>query len=174
MMAGGGMYETGAGGTAPKLLQMFLEDAHMRWDSLGEYLALAMSLEDLGAKTRNARASALGAALSTAIGRVLSEKRSPAPAPGGSAEDVDNRGTSFYLALYWAQAAAAAGDASMAPLAAALEGAKGKVLAELRANRAGAGGAAKVDLGGYWLLDEAKANNVMRPSATFNAIIDKA
>ena len=166
MMAGGGMYETGAGGTAPKLVQMFLEDNHMRWDSLGEFLALAVSLEDLGAKTGNARAGALASSLSAAIGRVLQENRSPAPAPGGAGA-LDNRGTAFYLALYWAQAQAQAGDASFAPLAAALEAGREAALREISDFSRGE----KVDLGGYWLLDEAKANRVMRPSATFNKII---
>ena len=160
------MYETGAGGTAPKLVQMFLEDNHMRWDSLGEFLALAVSLEDLSAKTGNKRAGALAASLSAAIGRVLQENRSPAPAPGGAGA-LDNRGTAYYLALYWAQAQAGAGDASFAPLAAALEAGREAALREIsdfcRAE--------KVDLGGYWVLDEAKANRVMRPSATFNKII---
>ena len=167
MMAGGGMYETGAGGTAPKLLQMFFEDNHMRWDSLGEYLALAVSLEDLAAKAGNARAGVLASALSAAIGRVLDEQKSPAPAPGPDA--LDNRGTGVYLALYWAQAMAER-DPAFRALADALAAGREASLRELRAFAS----SNKVDMGGYWVLDAAKANRTMRPSATFNAIIDKA
>ncbi len=169
MMAGGAMYETGAGGTAPKLLQMFLEDNFLRWDSLGEYLALAAALEDLGHRGGDARALTLGASLGSAVGRILDEKRSPGGGPGGGA--VDNRGTGFFLALYWAQALAAKDPSpTFKRLADELEAAQESVLKELEEFRRGP---AKLDLGGYWLVDEEKAKRAMRPSPTFNAIIDK-
>ena len=103
LMAGGGLYETGAGGSAPKHVKQLLEENHLRWDSLGEYLALAVSLEDLGKKTGDKRATILGKALDSATGRLLEDDKGPSRKTG----ELDNRGSHFYLALYWAQELAA-------------------------------------------------------------------
>ena len=162
MMAGGGMYETGAGGSAPKHVQQFVSEGHLRWDSLGEYLALAASLEDLGVKTKNARARQLASTLETAVGRLLAENKSPSR----KVKEIDNRGSTFYIALYWAEAVAAV-DSNFKGLAAALAANKDKILADLIACQG-----SKTDIGGYFQLDDAKANAAMRPSATFNTIID--
>jgi len=162
MMAGGGMYETGAGGTAPKLVWQLLEENHLTWDSLGEYLALAVSLEDLSARTGSSSVKVLAEALTSATGRILDEDL----APKSSAGALDNRGSTFYLALYWAMAMAEK-DPSFGPLAQSLAAAKDKVLSELVEQQG-----RKVDFGGYWKVDEEKAKKIMRPSDTFNAIID--
>ena len=231
MMAGGGMYETGAGGSAPKHVQQFVQEGHLRWDSLGEYLALAVSLEDLGVKTGNARAKLLAATLTDAVAQLLDQRKSPSR----EVKEIDNRGSHFWVALFWAQAVAKL-DSSFKPLADALAATKdatlnrfilvqgGKYalkadhgltapqLAQLRAvaEKAGvaAGAGADVniapltaegfkafvaavnaavpkawrlyrsvanvaDIGGYYMLDDRKANDAMRPCAAFNAIIDK-
>ncbi|KAF1696171.1 isocitrate dehydrogenase (NADP(+)) [Pseudoxanthomonas jiangsuensis] len=167
LMAGGGLFETGAGGSAPKHVQQFLEEDYLRWDSLGEFLALAASLEHLAEQTGNASAAVLAAALDQANGLILDNNRSPARKVG----ELDNRGSHFYLALYWAQALAAqdrdAGlKARFAPLAQALSENEGKIVGELN----GAQGKA-VDIGGYYHPDLAKAGPAMRPSATFNAAL---
>jgi isocitrate dehydrogenase len=163
MMAGGAMYETGAGGSAPKHVQQFTAEGHLRWDSLGEYLAIAVSLEDLGAKTRNARATLLGKTLLEATNRLLDERKSPSR----KVKELDNRGSHFYVALFWADALAKH-DAAFAPLAAGLAGVKDAALKDLIDCQG-----AKVDVGGYFQLDDAKANKAMRPSAAFNKLIDE-
>jgi len=167
LLAGGGLYETGAGGSAPKHVQQFLEEGHLRWDSLGEFLALQVSMEDLARKSGNARALALAKALDAANGKVLEHDRSPSRAVG----ELDNRGSHFYLALYWAQALAEQGDdpalrAAFAPLAAELTRSEARIVGELNA----AQGAA-VQIGGYYHPDPRKCAAAMRPSATFNAIL---
>jgi len=162
MMAGGGMYETGAGGSAPKHVQQFVEEGHLRWDSLGEYLAVAVSLEDLGTKTNNARAKLLAATLMEATGKLLDNRKSPSR----KVRELDNRGSSFYIALYWAQAMAKH-DPAFVELAAKLEASTEATLKELIDCQG-----KKVDIGGYFQLDDAKANAAMRPSATFNKLID--
>jgi isocitrate dehydrogenase len=164
LMAGGGLFETGAGGSAPKHVQQLVKEDYLRWDSLGEFLALAVSFEFLGEKTSNARAALLGRTLDVATGRVLEENRSPARKVG----QIDNRGSHFYLALYWAQALAeqtddAAAAALFAPLAATLAAAEDTITAELLAVQGH-----PADLGGYYYVDKAKTDAVMRPSATFN------
>ena len=164
LMQGGGLFETGAGGSAPKHVQQLVKEDYLRWDSLGEFLALAVSLEFLGEKTGNARASLLGSTLDTATGQVLEQDRSPARKVG----QIDNRGSHFYLALYWAQAIAAqTGDpeaaALFAPLATALGEAEETIVAELLAVQG-----RPVDLGGYYSVDKDKTDAVMRPSGTFN------
>ncbi len=164
LMAGGGLFETGAGGSAPKHVQQFVEENYLRWDSLGEFLALAASLEHLGQTRDNAKAKVLAATLDTANGRILDENRSPARKVG----ELDNRGSHFYLALYWAQALAAQDDdaelkATFAPLAKALSDNEAKIVAELN----GAQGK-PVEIGGYYHPDLAKIAKAMRPSATFN------
>ncbi len=167
LMAGGGLFETGAGGSAPKHVQQFVEEDYLRWDSLGEYLALAASLEHLAEQTGNGRAAVLAAALDQANGLILDNDRSPARKVG----ELDNRGSHFYLALYWAQALAAQDrdaelKATFAPLAQALADNEARIVAELN----GAQGK-PVDIGGYYHPDLAKAGAAMRPSPTFNAAL---
>ncbi|HUR50570.1 MAG TPA: NADP-dependent isocitrate dehydrogenase [Mycobacteriales bacterium] len=164
LMAGGGLFETGAGGSAPKHVQQLVKENYLRWDSLGEFLALAVSFEFLGEKTGNARAALLGRTLDQATGRVLEENRSPARKVG----QIDNRGSHFYLALYWAQALAGQTDdpeaaALFAPLAERLAADEETINAELLAVQG-----KPADLGGYYVVDKAKTDAVMRPSATFN------
>ncbi|QGZ40388.1 isocitrate dehydrogenase [Pseudoduganella flava] len=168
LMAGGGMYETGAGGSAPKHVQQLVEENHLRWDSLGEFLALAVSLEDLGLKTGSAQAKILAKTLDAATGKLLDNRKSPSPKTG----ELDNRGSQFYLSLYWAQELAnqtedAALAAKFAPLAKALGENEQKIVAELLEIQG-----KPVDIGGYYLPDSAKVKAVMRPSATFNKALE--
>jgi isocitrate dehydrogenase len=170
LMAGGGMYETGAGGSAPKHVQQLVEENHLRWDSLGEFLALAVSLEDLGLKTGNAKAKILATTLDAATGKLLDNRKSPSPKTG----ELDNRGSQFYLAMYWAQELAAQKDdaalaATFAPLAKALTDNETKIVAELAAVQG-----KPVDIGGYYMADAAKVKAVMRPSPTLNSILAAA
>jgi len=170
LMAGGGMYETGAGGSAPKHVQQLVEENHLRWDSLGEFLALAVSLEDLGIKTGNAKAKILATTLDAATGKLLDHNKGPSPRTG----QLDNRGSQFYLAMYWAQALAEQKDdpalaAHFAPLAKTLAENEQKIVAELAAVQG-----KPADIGGYYLADAAKVEAVMRPSATFNAALAAA
>jgi len=170
LMAGGGMYETGAGGSAPKHVQQLVEENHLRWDSLGEFLALAVSLEDLGLKTGNAKAKILATTLDAATGKLLDNNKGPSPKTG----QLDNRGSQFYLAMYWAQALAeqkedAALAAHFAPLAKTLADNEQKIVAEFAAVQG-----KPADIGGYYLPDSAKVEAVMRPSATFNAALAAA
>jgi isocitrate dehydrogenase len=164
LMDGGGLFETGAGGSAPKHVQQFLKENHLRWDSLGEFLALAVSLEMLADRTGNPRANLLGQALDRATGRVLEEGRSPSRRAG----ELDNRGSHFYLALYWAQELAAQTDdaelaARFAPLAERLAADEDTIVAELAEVQG-----APADIGGYYHPDPERAGAAMRPSATLN------
>jgi isocitrate dehydrogenase len=164
LLAGGGLFETGAGGSAPKHVQQVLEENHLRWDSLGEYLALAVSLEDVAFKTGNSKVQVLADALNVANGKYLDNNNAPSRKTG----ELDNRGSSFYVAMYWAQALAEQDDdtelkAQFAPLAQHLEGSVDTIVAELNAVQG-----QTVELGGYYQPDDAKAEAVMRPSATFN------
>jgi len=164
LMNGGGLFETGAGGSAPKHVQQFVEEGHLRWDSLGEFLALAESLDHFGNVTHNAKAKVFAKTLDQANGAFLDNNKSP----GRAAGELDNRGSHFYLALYWAQALAAqtedaALQAEFAPLAKALSDSESKIVAELIA-----AGGKPVDLGGYYRPDVEKTSKAMRPSATFN------
>jgi isocitrate dehydrogenase len=166
LMKGGGMFETGAGGSAPKHVQQFLEENHLRWDSLGEFLALAVSLEHLSETTQNRRAKLLADALDQATEELLQNNKSPSP----KVREMDNRGSQFYLALYWAQAMAAqTADAELqsrfAPLAARLAENETKIVAELNSVQG-----RPVDIGGYYAPNSELAAKAMRPSATFNAI----
>ncbi|RRU12736.1 NADP-dependent isocitrate dehydrogenase [Stenotrophomonas sp. 278] len=168
LMAGGGLFETGAGGSAPKHVQQFVEEDYLRWDSLGEFLALAASLEHLGERYNNADAAVLAKTLDQANGQFLDNDKSPSRKLGG----IDNRGSHFYIALYWAQALAAQDeDAKLkekfAPLAKALTDNEQAIVAELAAVQGKA-----VDIGGYYRPDLAKVSKAMRPSATFNAALD--
>lgn len=168
LMNGGGLFETGAGGSAPKHVQQFNEENHLRWDSLGEFLALAVSLEHLAQKTGNAKAQVLADALDAATEQLLLNDKSPKRKAG----ELDNRGSHFYIALYWAQALAAQDkDAELkavfAPVAEKLAAQEAVILAELSA---GAGKPA--DIGGYYAPDAEKTAQAMRPSAALNAVID--
>ena len=170
LMAGGGLFETGAGGSAPKHVQQLVKENHLRWDSLGEFLALAASLEHLAEVGRNRTAKVLADALDAATGRVLEEGRSPSR----KVNELDNRGSHAYLALYWAQALAAQTDdpglaERFAPLAAALTEHETAIVDELAAVQG-----EPVDLGGYYLPDPERAVAVMRPSPTLNRLLDEA
>ena len=168
LMAGGGMYETGAGGSAPKHVQQLTEENHLRWDSLGEFLALAVSLEDLGLKTGNNKAKVLAKTLDAATGKLLDNRKSPSPKTG----ELDNRGSQFYLSMYWAQELAAQTEdaelaAKFAPLAKQLAENEAKIVQELLEVQG-----KPADIGGYYKADDAKVKAVMRPSATFNAALE--
>ena len=168
LMNGGGMFETGAGGSAPKHVQQFNEENHLRWDSLGEFLALAVSLEHLAQKTDNPKAQVLADTLDTATEQLLLNDKSPKRKAG----ELDNRGSHFYIALYWSQALAAQDKdaelkATFAPVAEQLAAQEAEILAEL------AIGAGKpVDIGGYYAPNAEKTAQAMRPSAKLNAVID--
>lgn len=168
LLAGGGLYETGAGGSAPKHAQQLEEEGHLRWDSLGEFLALSVSLEDLGQKSNNQKALVLAHALNDATGKFLDHDRSPLRKVG----EVDNRGSHFYLATYWAESLAAQDEdadlkATFSKLAKDLCDQRSLIVDELSQAQG-----QKVDLGGYFHLDAAKATQVMRPSKTLNQIVD--
>ena len=167
LLAGGGLFETGAGGSAPKHVQQFVEEGHLRWDSLGEFLAIAVSLEDLANKTGNRKAQVLADALNAAIGVFLDENKSPSR----KVNELDNRGSHFYLTLFWAEALAAQSadadlQAEFSPIAKSLRENEEKIVNELNDAQG-----SKVDLGGYYLLDEEKAVAAMRPSKTLTSIL---
>ncbi len=167
LMNGGGLFETGAGGSAPKHVQQFMEEGYLRWDSLGEFLALGVSLEHLAQKFGNAKAQVLADTLDQAIAKVLDNDKSPARKVG----ELDNRGSHFYLALYWAQALAKQDKdqelrTRFAPLAAKLGGNEAKINQELIAAQG-----KPVDMGGYYHPDSARTSQAMRPSTTFNAAL---
>ena len=170
LMAGGGMYETGAGGSAPKHVKQLVEENHLRWDSLGEFLALAVSLEDLGIKTGNAKTKILATTLDYATGKLLDNNKSPSTRTG----ELDNRGSQFYLAMYWAQALAAQTQdkdlaTHFAPLAKTLTENEAKIVEEFKAVQG-----KSADIGGYYIADAVKCKAVMRPSATFNQALAAA
>ena len=170
LMAGGGMYETGAGGSAPKHVQQLVEENHLRWDSLGEFLALAVSLEDLGIKTGNAQTKILARTLDAATGQLLGNNKNPSPKTG----QLDNRGSKFYLAMYWAQELAAQTEdlalaAQFAALAKQLTDNEKTIVSELSAVQG-----QPADIGGYYQPDFVKLDAVMRPSKTFNAALASA
>jgi isocitrate dehydrogenase len=164
LMAGGGMYETGAGGSAPKHVHQLVEENHLRWDSLGEFLALGACFEDIGIKTDHERAKILGKTLDAAIGKLLDNNKSPSRKTG----ELDNRGSQFYLALYWAQELAAQSDDEelrkhFAALADSLSRNEDVIVAELAEAQG-----ETADIGGYYQPDSEKTTAVMRPSKTFN------
>ncbi|HEY7054683.1 MAG TPA: NADP-dependent isocitrate dehydrogenase [Mycobacterium sp.] len=170
LMAGGGMYETGAGGSAPKHVKQLVEENHLRWDSLGEYLALGACLEDIGNKTGNKRAALLGKTLDGAIGQLLENDKGPSRKTG----ELDNRGSQFYLALYWASELAAQSEDEglaehFATLAKSLSEKEDAIVAELAEVQGDS-----VDIGGYYYPDREKTTNVMRPSKTLNATLEAA
>lgn len=168
LMNGGGLFETGAGGSAPKHVKQLVEENHLRWDSLGEFLALAVSIEDIGIKNNNSKAKLLAKTLDEATGQLLENRKSPSSRTG----ELDNRGSQFYLAMYWAQALAAQTEdkelqAHFAPMAKKLADNEEKIISELNAAQG-----KPVDIGGYFKPDMKKLEAVMRPSATLNAIIN--
>jgi len=168
LMEGGGLFETGAGGSAPKHVQQFMKEGHLRWDSLGEYCALVPSLELVAENTGNAKVAILAETLDEAIAAYLENGR----LPSRKVNEIDNRGSSFYLAMYWAQALAAQTkdtelQARFAPVAAELEANEAEIAEEMLAAQG-----EPMDVGGYYLPDDARAKKAMRPSPTFNAIID--
>ncbi|TQF69265.1 NADP-dependent isocitrate dehydrogenase [Rhodococcus spelaei] len=170
LMAGGGLYETGAGGSAPKHVKQLLEENHLRWDSLGEFLALAVSLEDLGLKTGNEKATVLAKTLDAATGKLLENDKGPSRTTG----ELDNRGSQFYLAMYWAEELAAQTEheelrAHFVPLAAALAQKQGAIVGELNDAQGN-----PVDIGGYYAPDADLTTAVMRPSTTFNETLAAA
>ncbi|MBI3224771.1 MAG: NADP-dependent isocitrate dehydrogenase [Mycolicibacterium cosmeticum] len=170
LMAGGGLYETGAGGSAPKHVSQLVEENHLRWDSLGEYLAIGASLEDLGNKTDNAKAKLLADTLDAAVGKLLDQNKSPSRKAG----ELDNRGSQFYLSLFWAQELAEQTSdkdlaAHFAPLAKTLAENEDAIVAELNEVQGG-----HADIGGYYYPDPEKTAAVMRPSKTFNAALEAA
>ena len=164
------MYETGAGGSAPKHVHQLVEENHLRWDSLGEFLALGACFEDLGSKTGNKRATLLGTTLDDAIGKLLENDKGPSRKTG----ELDNRGSQFYLAMYWAQELAQQTDdeeladrfASLAKSLAENEDTIISELAEAQGN--------SVDIGGYYYPDREKTTAVMRPSKTLNSVLEAA
>ena len=167
LLAGGGLFETGAGGSAPKHVQQFVEEGHLRWDSLGEFLALAVSLEELGHQTGNQKALVLASTLNTATGRFLDENKSPSR----KVNELDNRGSHFYLAMYWAEALAAQTDDAelqkqFAALASELAGNEATIVQELNDAQG-----KPVDIGGYYHPAPEKAEASMRASQTFNAAL---
>ncbi len=167
LMAGGGLFETGAGGSAPKHVSQLIEENHLRWDSLGEFLALAVSLEDINIKNGNSKAKVLAETLDTATGKLLENNKSPSRRTG----ELDNRGSHFYLTLYWAQALAEQTEdpelqARFKPLAKALEENEQTIVDELTTVQG-----KPVDLGGYYHADVEKMSAVMRPSQTFNSLL---
>ncbi|MES9964205.1 MAG: NADP-dependent isocitrate dehydrogenase [Candidatus Sedimenticola sp. 20ELBAFRAG] len=168
LLAGGGLFETGAGGSAPKHVQQLLEENHLRWDSLGEFLALAVSLEDLAQKCGNKKAQVLADTLGTANGEFLNSDKSPSRKVG----ELDTRGSHFYLALYWAKALAAQGEdselqARFVPVAEQLAGSESEIVDELISVQGQA-----MEIGGYFRPDRELTSRVMRPSSTLNAILD--
>ncbi|KRE33078.1 isocitrate dehydrogenase [Mycobacterium sp. Soil538] len=168
LMAGGGLYETGAGGSAPKHVHQLVEENHLRWDSLGEYLALGASFEDMGDKAGNKKASILGKTLDAAIGKLLDNDKSPSRKTG----ELDNRGSQFYLTMYWAQELANQSEDQeladhFAPLAKTLAEQEETIVEELNKAQGTA-----VDIGGYYYPDREKTTAVMRPSTTFNSALE--
>merc|ERR1712013_706646 len=168
MLTGGAMYETGAGGSAPKHVQQFTKEGHLRWDSLGEYLALAVSLDDVGRKTGNIEALVLAETLNDAIEKLMMSGKSP----GRTVLTLDNRGSHFYLAFFWAEALSKRSDcpalaARFRPAAVQMKSQQGRILGELLAVEGN-----PVDLQGYYHPNPYVCSQAMRPSATFNSIID--
>jgi len=164
LLSGGGLYETGAGGSAPKHVQQFVEEGHLRWDSLGEYLATAVAFEHLGKISENEKATLLADALTKAVGRILTNRKSPSR----RVKEIDNRATNFYVALYWAEYLAAE-DPAFQPIFDKLSNNRSQIVEEFKASQG-----EPVDLGGYYLFDHDKTKHAMLPSATLNEIIDSA
>lgn len=163
LLAGGGLYETGAGGSAPKHVQQFLTEGHLRWDSLGEYLATAVAFTQLGENTKDENAKMLGECLNKAIGRLLDNRKSPSRRGG----EIDNRATTYYVALYWSEYLAQQ-NPDYKPIYEKLTAARSEIVQNFKESQDKG-----MDIGGYYLFDPAKANEAMRPSSAFNKIIDE-
>lgn len=168
LLAGGGLFETGAGGSAPKMVEQLMEENHLRWDSLGEFLALAVSLEDWAQKNNSNKAQVLATALDKANSLFLNNDKSPSRKTG----ELDTRGSHFYLAMYWAQVLAEQNDdaelkAIFGPVAQQLTDNENKIVEELNSVQGN-----PADIGGYYRLDQERVKKVMCPSATLNAVID--
>jgi len=168
LLAGGSMFETGAGGSAPKHVQQFEKEGHLRWDSLGELLAMVVSLEDLSEKTKNPEAKVLANCLNAAVGRLMNNSKSPRR----KVMELDNRGSHFYLALYWAEELSAQEESPVlrqrfTSVARQLRSSEARILGELLSAEG-----ISMDLGGYWMPDPFLASQAMRPSPKFNSIID--
>jgi isocitrate dehydrogenase len=161
LLAGGGLYETGAGGSAPKHVQQFVKEGHLRWDSLGEYLAMAAAYEGLADRSKNPKAKLLGECLNKAVGRILNNRKSPSR----SVNQIDNRATNFYVALYWADFLSQE-DPTYKPVFEALSESRATIVDEFKSCQ-GHG----VDLGGYYLFNGDKTRAAMNPSPTLNAIL---
>ena len=164
LLNGGGLYETGAGGSAPKHVQQFVQEGHLRWDSLGEYLATAAAFEHLGNITGNQKATLLADTLNKAVGRILDNRKSPSR----RVKEIDNRATSYYVALYWAEYLAEE-DPAYKPIYEKLSGNRSKIVEEFKSCQG-----EPVDLGGYYQFDYEKAKDGMLPSPTLNEIINSA
>jgi isocitrate dehydrogenase len=162
LIKGGGLYETGAGGSAPKHVEQFIKEGHLRWDSLGEYLALAVCFERLAEITGNQKAKVLGECLNKAVGRILNNRKSPSR----SVNQIDNRATNFYIALYWTDFLQQA-DPAYKKLYDELSAARAQVVDEFKVSQG-----QPVDLGGYYLFDSEKATRAMNPSKTLNTIME--
>lgn len=162
LLAGGGLYETGAGGSAPKHVEQFVEEGHLRWDSLGEYLALAVAFEQLGQTTNNEKATLLGECLNKAVGRILTNRKSPSR----TVNQIDNRATNYYVTLYWADFLSQE-DPAYTPMFEALSEGRPAIVEEFKACQGD-----PVDLGGYYLYDPVKAGKAMNPSPTLSKILD--
>ncbi|MEA3451045.1 MAG: NADP-dependent isocitrate dehydrogenase, partial [Bacteroidota bacterium] len=168
LLEGGGLFETGAGGSAPKHIEQFIKEGHLRWDSLGEFLALTVSFEKLGKYADNKKASILGKTLDNAVSKFLQEEKSPSRV----VNELDNRGSHFYLAMFWAQELASNTEDSelkqiFEPIAKQLADNESTIIEELNNSQG-----VKVDIGGYFLFDKSKADDAMRPSKTLNSIIE--
>ena len=163
LLAGGGLYETGAGGSAPKHVQQFVEEGHLRWDSLGEYLAMAVALERMAETTGNEQAAMLGACLNKAVGRILDNRKSPSRI----VNQIDNRATNYYVALYWADFLREEDPATYGPVFEELSQKRGQIVEEFKKSQG-----KPVDLGGYYLFDTSKTKKAMNPSRTLNAVLD--
>jgi isocitrate dehydrogenase len=161
LLAGGGLYETGAGGSAPKHVQQFVKESHLRWDSLGEYLAVAVAFENLGEKG-NEKAKMLGDCLNKAVGRILNNRKSPSR----TVNQIDNRATNYYVALYWADFLQQV-DPTYKPIFEKLSEGRTDIVKEFQGCQGG-----PADLGGYYLFDSEKAQAAMNPSRTLNSILD--
>jgi isocitrate dehydrogenase len=161
LLAGGGLYETGAGGSAPKHVQQFVKEGHLRWDSLGEYLALAVAFEQLGHTSGNAKATLLGECLNKAVGRILNNRKSPSRV----VNQIDNRATNYYVSLYWADFLSQS-DPTYKPIFDALSEGRHDIVEEFKECQG-----SPVDLGGYYLFDQEKTSRAMQPSKTLNKIL---
>lgn len=162
LLAGGGLYETGAGGSAPKHVQQFMQEGHLRWDSLGEYLATAVAFTQLGETSGNPKATLLGECLNKAVGRILTNRKSPSR----RVNEIDNRATNYYVALYWAEYLAEV-DPAYKPLFDELSGKRSQIVDEFKSCQGD-----PVDCGGYYLFDYEHTSASMRPSKTLNSILD--